>query len=36
MPTRAIAIALGEKFELKVPLDPKRTFRPKVTELTEI
>jgi hypothetical protein len=24
-------IALGEKLELKVPLDPKRTFKPKVS-----
>jgi hypothetical protein len=26
-------IALGEKLELRVPLDPKRTFKPKVTKL---
>jgi uncharacterized protein YndB with AHSA1/START domain len=26
-------IALGHKLALKVPLDPKRTFRPKVTKL---
>jgi hypothetical protein len=26
-------IALGHKLVLKVPLDPKRTFRPKVTKL---
>lgn len=26
-------IALGQKLELKVPLDPKRTFKPKVTRL---
>ncbi len=26
-------IALGERLELKVPLDPKRTFRPRVTKL---
>lgn len=26
-------IATGQKLELKVPLDPKRTFRPKVTRL---
>lgn len=26
-------IALGETLTLKVPLDPKRTFRPKVTKL---
>jgi len=25
-------IALGQKLALKVPLDPKRTFRPKVTK----
>ena len=28
-------IALGHKLELRVPLDPKRTFRPKVTKLVE-
>jgi hypothetical protein len=28
-------IALGEKLELKVPTDPKRTFTPKVTRLEE-
>jgi hypothetical protein len=28
-------IALGEKLALKVPLDPKRTFTPKVTRLEE-
>jgi hypothetical protein len=28
-------IALGRKLELKVPLDPKRTFKPKVTKLEE-
>ncbi len=27
-------IALGEKLALKVPLDPKRTFTPRVTKLT--
>jgi hypothetical protein len=27
-------IAQGEKLELRVPLAPKRTFKPKVTELT--
>ena len=26
-------IALGERLELRVPLDPKRTFRPRVTKL---
>jgi hypothetical protein len=26
-------IALGQRLELKVPLDPKRTFRPRVTKL---
>ncbi len=26
-------IALGERLELKVPLDPKRTFKPRVTLL---
>jgi hypothetical protein len=26
-------IALGQKLALKVPLDPKRTFKPKVTKL---
>jgi hypothetical protein len=26
-------IALGQQLELKVPLDPKRTFKPKVTRL---
>ena len=28
-------IAAGQRLELKVPLDPKRTFRPKVTKLEE-
>jgi uncharacterized protein YndB with AHSA1/START domain len=28
-------IALGAKLALKVPLDPKRTFHPKVTRLVE-
>ena len=28
-------IALGEKLELRVPIDPKRTFTPKVTKLEE-
>jgi hypothetical protein len=28
-------IALGQKLELKVPLDPKRTFKPTVTRLEE-
>jgi hypothetical protein len=28
-------IALGQKLELKVTLDPKRTFKPKVTKLVE-
>jgi hypothetical protein len=28
-------IALGEKLELRVPHDPKRTFTPKVTRLEE-
>lgn len=28
-------IATGERLELKVPLDPKRTFRPRVTKLEE-
>ncbi len=28
-------IALGQKLTLKVPLDPKRTFTPKVTKLEE-
>jgi hypothetical protein len=27
------SIALGERLELRVPLDPKRTFRPRVTKL---
>jgi hypothetical protein len=26
-------IALGQRLELRVPLDPKRTFRPRVTKL---
>lgn len=28
-------IALGQRLELRVPLDPKRTFRPRVTKLEE-
>jgi hypothetical protein len=28
-------IALGQKLELKVALDPKRTFKPKVTKLAK-
>lgn len=26
-------VALGQRLELRVPLDPKRTFRPRVTKL---